>query len=113
MIFIMIAPMILLMIWMNRSQTKKQRDFESKLKRGDRVVTSGGMVGRISDISATSKYVKLEITSGVKVEILKTAIQGLDTGDVAAVSDKNLPDNKNLPDRADKSDKDASDKNKK
>ena len=107
MILIMIVPMVLLMIWMNRSQSKKQREFESKLKKGDRVVTSGGFIGRVVEISPTSKYAKLEITSGVKVEMLKTAIQGLDTGDVAAVSDKNLSD------KADKSDKDKSDKNKK
>jgi hypothetical protein len=46
------------------------------------------MIGRIAEISTSSKYVKLEITSGVKIEVLKTAIQGLDTGDVAAVSGK-------------------------
>jgi len=104
MILIMIVPMVLLMIWMNRSQNKKQREFESKLKKGDRIVTSNGFIDRVVEISPTSKYAKLEITSGMKVEMLKTAIQGLDTGDVAAVSDKNL---------SDKSDKDKSDKNKK
>lgn len=92
MMLIMFLPMILIIFFLNRSQTKKQRDLESKLKKGDRVITSGGMVGRIADISSTSRYVKLEITSGVKIEVLKTAIQGLDTGDVAAVSSKEASD---------------------
>jgi preprotein translocase subunit YajC len=88
MMLIMFLPMILIIFFLNRSQGKKQRDLESKLKKGDRVITSGGMIGRIAEISTSSKYVKLEITSGVKIEVLKTAIQGLDTGDVAAVSGK-------------------------
>ena len=91
MMLIMFLPMILIIFWLNRSQRKKQTDLENKLKKGDRVVTSGGMIGRIAEISSDSKYVKLEITSGVKIEVLKTSIQGLDTGDVAAVSGKDAP----------------------
>ena len=116
MILVMLVPMVLLMIWMNRSQTKKQREFESKLKKGDRVVTSGGLVGRVAEISPSSKYVKLEITSGVKVEMLKTAIQGLDTADAAATAataSTVAASDKNTFEKADKSDKDKSDKNKK
>ncbi len=107
MMLIMFLPMILIIFFLNRSQGKKQRELESKLKKGDRVITSGGMIGRIAEISPNSKYVKIEITSGVKIEFLKTAIQGLDTGDVAAVSAKDASD------KTDKSDKDTSDKNKK
>lgn len=92
MMLLMFLPMILIIFFLNRSQTKKQRDLESKLKKGDRVITSGGMIGRIADISSNSRYVKLEITPGVKIEVLKTAIQGLDTGDVAAVSSKEASD---------------------
>jgi len=103
MMLVMFLPMILIIFLLNRSQGKKQKELESKLKKGDRVITSGGMVGRIADISPNSRYVKLEVTSGVKLEILKTAIQGLDTGDVAAVSGK---------DKDGTSDKGTSDKKK-
>lgn len=102
MMLLMFLPMILIIFFLNRSQTKKQRDLESKLKKGDRVITSGGMVGRIADISSNSRYVKLEITSGVKIEVLKTAIQGLDTGDVAAVSSKEASDKGDKGDKGDK-----------
>ncbi|MDZ4063756.1 MAG: preprotein translocase subunit YajC [Coriobacteriia bacterium] len=102
MMLLMFLPMILIIFFLNRSQTKKQRDLESKLKKGDRVITSGGMIGRIADISSNSRYVKLEITSGVKIEVLKTAIQGLDTGDVAAVSSKEASDKGDKGDKGDK-----------
>lgn len=92
MMLIMFLPMILIIFFMNRSQSKKQKNLESMLKKGDRVITSGGMIGKIAEISANSRYVKLEITSGVRIEVLKTAIQGLDTGDVASLSSKDASD---------------------
>ncbi|HQK18512.1 MAG TPA: preprotein translocase subunit YajC, partial [Polyangiaceae bacterium] len=96
MLLIMFLPMILIIFLLNRSNSKKQRELESKLKKGDRVITSGGIIGRLVEISPNSKYIKLEVTSGVKIEMLKSAIQGLDTGDVAALS----------KDTSDKTDKD-------
>ena len=87
MMIIMFLPMLLIIWWMNRSQRKKQQELESKLKKGDRVITNSGIIGKIAEISATSKYAKLEITSGVKIEILKSAIQGLDLGNVKAATD--------------------------
>ena len=84
---IMFLPMLLIIWWMNRSQKKKQQQLESKLKKGDRVITSSGIIGKIAEISATSRYAKLEVTSGVKIEILKTSIQGLDLGNVQAATD--------------------------
>jgi len=95
-LLIMFLPMILIIFLLNRSNSKKQRELESKLKKGDRVITSGGIIGRLVEISPNSKYIKLEVTSGVKIEMLKSAIQGLDTGDVAALS----------KDTSDKTDKD-------
>ena len=88
MMLLMFLPMLAVIFLLNRSQSKKQKEIESKLKKGDRVLTASGMVGKLVEISPDSKYVKLEINSGVKVEMLKTAIQGLDTGDVAAVAGK-------------------------
>lgn len=105
---LMFIPMIVIIFWMNRSQGKKQREFESKLKKGDRVVTTSGIVGRVADVSPSSRYVKLEITSGVKIEILKTAIQGLDAGESVAPSSPSTTSTSSsvLP-------KESSDKNKK
>jgi preprotein translocase subunit YajC len=76
---LMLVPMILVIFLMNRSQTKKQKELEGKLKKGDRVVTTGGIVGKIADMGP--RYVRLELAPGVKVQMLKTAIQGLDAGE--------------------------------
>jgi len=80
-----------------RPQQKKQKDLDSKLKRGDRVFTNAGIIGKIIEIS--EKRVTLEISKGVNVVFLRTAIGGIDEGDApAAKSEK--PESKEAEKRA-------------
>jgi len=51
---------------------KTQKDFLTGLKRGDSVLTSGGMLGTIEGL--TEKFVTLEVCDGVRVRILKAQI---------------------------------------
>jgi len=53
-----------------RGQTHKA--FLDKIKRGDSVLTSGGIMGTIEGL--TDQFVILQIADGVKVRILKTQI---------------------------------------
>ncbi|WP_437604740.1 preprotein translocase subunit YajC [Sorangium sp. So ce834] len=86
--FLILALPLLLIFVMTRSQNKKQKQLESNLKAGDRVVTQSGLLGKITDINPNSPRVKLEIAPGVNVQILKSAIQGQDPGEVAAADAK-------------------------
>lgn len=78
---LMFLPLVLLMIWQSRSQSKKQEQLLSSLKKGDRVVTQSGLIGRLADID--TRYAKLEIAPGVKVTLLRTSLTGRDTEDAA------------------------------
>jgi preprotein translocase subunit YajC len=69
---------------MSRSQSKKQKQLESNLKVGERVITQSGLIGKIVDISERSTRAKLEIAPGVTVQVLKSSIQGVDGGDTPA-----------------------------
>lgn len=84
MMLLMFLPMLLVILFLNRSQSKKQREIESKLKKGDRVVTTGGLVGRIVELG--TRYAKIEIAPGVKIQVLKSAIHGLDSGEEPSTS---------------------------
>jgi preprotein translocase subunit YajC len=53
-----------------RSQTHK--NFVTGLKRGDSVLTSGGIMGTIEGL--TDHFVTLQIANGVKIKVLKSAI---------------------------------------
>jgi preprotein translocase subunit YajC len=69
----MIAIMYFLMIRPQQKQVKEHRALLSGLKKGDSVVTQGGIIGKISEI--TDREVKLEVAQGVKIRVLKSAIQ--------------------------------------
>ena len=78
--------MILLPLWSSRSQQKRQQAAIEALKKGDRVVTQSGLVGKLVDLG--DRYAKVEIAPGVKVEILKSGLVGKDTGDVTVDAKK-------------------------
>ena len=75
-IFVFLIPMLLLMWLMRRSEQKKTKELESKLKVGDQVVTQSGLIGKLKDKS--EKHAVVEIAPGVKVKMLRTAIVGID-----------------------------------
>ncbi len=58
-----------------QKQTKKRNEMLSTLKRGDDVVTSGGIYGKILNISE-DEIVTLEISKGVSIRIGRAAISG-------------------------------------
>ena len=77
-------PLILIFVifyfFLIRPQQKKVKEHKSMvegLKRGDKVITSGGITGTIERIIDNDK-VEVEIAENVKVEIIKaTGIQSL------------------------------------
>jgi preprotein translocase subunit YajC len=79
---LLLLPLILILLWSSRSQQKKQREALEGLKKGDRVVTQSGLIGKL--LETGDRYAKIEIAAGVKVEVLKTSLLGRDTGDSKA-----------------------------
>ena len=77
-------PLILIFVifyfFLIRPQQKKFKEHKAmveSLKRGDKVVTSGGITGRVERLIDNDK-VEVEIAENVKVEIVKsTGIQSL------------------------------------
>ena len=56
-----------------RKQAKARREMLSKLTKGNRVVTSGGLLGKI--ISMNDHEVTLEIADKVRVRVLKEEVE--------------------------------------
>ena len=77
-------PLILIFVifyfFLIRPQQKKVKDHKAMveaLKRGDKVITSGGIVGTVERIIDNEK-VEVQISENVKVEVVRaTGIQGL------------------------------------
>ncbi|HVJ34039.1 MAG TPA: preprotein translocase subunit YajC [Dongiaceae bacterium] len=97
-----IAPFILifgimyfLMIRPQQRRAKEHRALVQQLKAGDKVVTSGGFLGTVTQVTDDNE-VKVEIADGVRVRMLRQAITEVITNKVDAgkKSDK-APANKN------------------
>ena len=76
-------PLILIFVifyfFLIRPQQKKVKEHKSMvaaLKRGDEVVTSGGIIGKIEKVHDGDK-VDLAISENVTVEVVKSTIQSL------------------------------------
>ncbi len=81
--FAQFIPLILIFVifyfFLIRPQQKKIKEHKmmvSALKRGDEVITSGGMVGEIEKVYEDDK-VDLIVSQGVTVKVIKSTIQSL------------------------------------
>ena len=59
-----------------QKRVKDHKNMVAQLKRGDQVVTSGGIVGRIERILEDDK-VELTIAENVNIKVVKSTIQSL------------------------------------
>lgn len=70
-IILIFAAMYFLMIRPQQTRIKKEKEFESSLKVGDKIVTKAGIHGRISEIAEST--IILETMAG-KLKMEKAAI---------------------------------------
>jgi preprotein translocase subunit YajC len=62
-----------------RPQQKEQRrrqDFLKSLKKNSRVVTTGGLIGTVVDLSSDERFVTLRVDDTTRVRFLRSAIHG-------------------------------------
>jgi preprotein translocase subunit YajC len=76
---LILIPLLVFLFWSSRSQQKKQEAAIASLKKGDRVVSQSGLVGRLVEVD--KRYAKVELAPGVKVTMLRTSLVGRDTED--------------------------------
>jgi preprotein translocase subunit YajC len=81
-IAVLVAIMYFVMIRPQQKQLKEHRNLIAGLKKGDDVVTSGGILGRIHQVDEGT--VTVEIASGVRVRVLKSAVSAKGTVPAAA-----------------------------
>ena len=58
-----------------QKRVKEHKEMVKNLKRGDEVITSGGMIGKVDRVFEDDR-IELEITQGVKVQVIRNTIQG-------------------------------------
>ena len=58
-----------------QKKAKKHLEMISSLKKGDRVITQGGLVGKVVRVLNNREF-SLELSDGVHITVLKEAIRG-------------------------------------
>ena len=74
-LLMMVAIIAVFYFFMIRPQQKKQKDVQKAreaMKVGDKVVTAGGIHGRIKEIGET--WILVEVADGVKLKFEKTSV---------------------------------------
>lgn len=75
MVMMMVVIMAIFYFFMIRPQQKKQKDLQKareSMKTGDKVVTAGGIHGKIREVGDT--WFLVEVADGVKIKFEKTSV---------------------------------------
>lgn len=79
-IILMFGVIYFLMIRPQQKKAREQQDMIKALKHGDEIVTSSGMLGKITGI--TEKVVTLELADNVRVKMLKNQVSQVLKGSI-------------------------------
>jgi len=71
-LILLFAVFYFLLIRPQQKRAKQHKSFMENLKKGDTVITSGGLYGKITGI--TDEAVTIEIAEKVRVKVLKSAV---------------------------------------
>lgn len=72
---VILVVMWILMLGPQRKREKKEQQFRKELKKGDQVLFSGGIYGKVHNVE--DHTVDVEISNGVVVTVEKSMIQPL------------------------------------
>ena len=80
--WVQFLPMILLfvvfyflLIRPQQKRTKQHKEMVTELSKGDEVVTNGGVLGKITNVS--DNFLSVEIANGVEIKVQRSMIQSM------------------------------------
>jgi preprotein translocase subunit YajC len=69
---LIIGIMYFLMIRPQQQRLKQHRDMVAGIRRGDTVVTSGGIIGKVAKVD--DQELQVEIADGVKIKVVRSTV---------------------------------------
>jgi preprotein translocase subunit YajC len=74
-LLLMFLVFYILLIRPQQKRTKEHREFLNSLKKGDEVITSGGIYGKVTGI--TENVVTLEVADKVRIKVQRGNVSGM------------------------------------
>ena len=94
--FMSLLPLVLifvvfyfLLIRPQQAKMKQHRDMIENLKKGDQIVTAGGIIGKITRVDAGEGMLQVEIAPNVQVKVARGTVADLLGKPVPAASNEN------------------------
>ncbi|MCL2703942.1 MAG: preprotein translocase subunit YajC [Defluviitaleaceae bacterium] len=110
----MFAALYFFIIRPQRKRDKAQKEMQSALKVGDRVVTTSGMFGKIVSVGTDAFMLEFGDVRGIRVPVRKTDVVGIKTPNMSPPGSEPMPLEDTKEDKKeDKKDKKSSDKDEK
>lgn len=75
-VFTLVVLFYVLLIKPQQKRFKEHSKMLSALKKGDRVVTGGGLIGTVDKITEGSDEVIVDLGNGIKVTAVRSSLQG-------------------------------------
>ena len=73
--FILMAAIFYFMLWRPQKQEqKKRKELLDSLKRGDKIITIGGIYGTLTKVGP--QKIKVRLAEGIEIEMARTAVSG-------------------------------------
>jgi preprotein translocase subunit YajC len=69
---LIIGIMYFLMIRPQQKRLKEHRDMVAAIRRGDTIVTSGGIIGKVTKVD--EQELQVEIADGVKIKVVRSTV---------------------------------------
>ena len=73
-LILIFAIMYFLLIRPQQRKAKEHRTMVEALRRGDQIVTAGGIIGKVSKVTDGQNEVEVEIAPNVKIRIVRSTI---------------------------------------
>ncbi|MBQ8417265.1 MAG: preprotein translocase subunit YajC [Phascolarctobacterium sp.] len=71
--FFLMGGIFYFMLWKpQKKEQQKRQDLLNSLKKGDKIITIGGIYGTITDLS--ERTVKVEVAEGVEMTMVRSAV---------------------------------------
>lgn len=94
MILVLVAMFYLLLIRPQQKRFKEHQQMLDALKKGDKVMTGGGLLGKIEKISDSSDEVVVDLGNGLKVTAVRSTLSQKSNADQAPANDSKKSDDK-------------------
>ena len=73
-LILIFAIMYFLLIRPQQKKVKEHQNMVAALRRGDQVVTQGGLIGKVTKVKEEENEIEVEVATGVKVRVVQNTI---------------------------------------